>query len=1157
MEMFVLDEEVARLETELPLLHGAIRMALLMPLCWHLRQRNTQRALALADEAEMILLRWQMPEPEEQCIKARLLLVRSEVKWLAADLETAEQLGLSALAQFINHDDQAGAADAHWLLAWIAGDHGHTAARDAGLEEAAAHAHEAADNMRIDIIESALARLSIWRHVRANQAHWGERFHNQMADLHPAIGGWVNDYLGAVAFQSNDFGHAAACRTHTYEMALETGQIQRAIYAATNIGASFAHLNDHFAALEWKQRGLDLALPTGWPGSIGLCLIQTAESLRLLGRLDTAHELLAKARHTLLPLSDSRSYTLALRNLGDLALDQGAFIEAIEAFRQLEERADTLHQTDFQAAARRGQAHALSYLDRPREALQKACNALEMARGDGNASQQIASLRVLAEIHTLHPLVALDIEPSASGNLALHYLQQALEVAERIEGYTTPDDLLDAIADAYNAAGQPAAAFTFARKAWNTRKKTHSQETINHAISLQVRHETERERAEGEHHRKMAHSEARRAEALQQTSQVLKRLDIIGQEITAHLDLFAVFNSLNRHLNGLLDASHFAVYLLDHDGFSLNLTFGVEEGQALPPTRIDLSQDEAVEVRCVRERREIFLDRSSTGDCSPHFDSSPPMLSRLFAPLAIGDQILGIMTIQSSRINTYGEREQLIFRTLCAYGAIAFDNASAYRHLEATLNTLRTTQSELVDAMQVKYESERAQAENKHHRQLAASEAQRAEVLHQTSATLEHLSAIGQEITAQLDASVVYQSLNRHVCGLLNAHTFCIYLLDHDALLLHCVFNGDTEAGQRAAIAIDDPHAASARCVRLRHEILIDHPVGAAPSEAAATAIHCTPALCKLYSPLAIGNRILGVLSVQSDREQAFGDRERLIFRTLCGYGAIALDNANAYRQLQQAQAQLVGHEKLAALGALVAGVAHELNTPIGNSLMMASSLQEKTEIIEQKMRSQSLLQQDLAEFLIDAQEASSLIMRGLSSAADLVSSFKQVAVDRTTARRRPYELEQTSHEIIATMMSQIRQSGHSIDINIPNDIYLDGYPGPFGQIITNFINNALLHAFSGRTGGRMHLSATSHDKDRVLILFRDDGTGILEQNLRQIFEPFFTTKRDEGGSGLGLSIIYNIVTTLLNGKISVESAVGKGTTFTLDLPLIAPNQEH
>ncbi len=262
----------------------------------------------------------------------------------------------------------------------------------------------------------------------------------------------------------------------------------------------------------------------------------------------------------------------------------------------------------------------------------------------------------------------------------------------------------------------------------------------------------------------------------------------------------------------------------------------------------------------------------------------------------------------------------------------------------------------------------------------------------------------------------------------------------------------------------------------------------------------------------------------------AYGERERLIFRTLCAYGAIALDNASAYRQLQDAQAQLVSQEKLAALGSLMAGVAHELNTPIGNSLLIASTMQQKTEDVERLMNGPGLRRSDLAAYIDDASKASALVMRGLHSAADLVNSFKQVAVDRTTEQRRQFDLQQVSNEIIATVMNRIRSSGHRIETDIDFGIAMDSYPGPFGQVITNLINNALLHAFApapndgGAGTGCMRLSATP-DGARVQIVFADNGGGIAEQHLSRIFDPFFTTKLGQGGSGLGLSISYNIVT--------------------------------
>ncbi|MEN9867800.1 MAG: hypothetical protein RL748_3390, partial [Pseudomonadota bacterium] len=161
---------------------------------------------------------------------------------------------------------------------------------------------------------------------------------------------------------------------------------------------------------------------------------------------------------------------------------------------------------------------------------------------------------------------------------------------------------------------------------------------------------------------------------------------------------------------------------------------------------------------------------------------------------------------------------------------------------------------------------------------------------------------------------------------------------------------------------------------------------------------------------------------------------------------------------------------------------------------------------------------------------------------------------DRTTAQRRPFDLQQTCGEIVATMMNQIKNSGHTLLQDIAPGIVLNSYPGPFGQVITNLINNALLHAFDGRSHGQMTLLAYLQNPETVCIQFRDNGNGISEANLGRIFDPFFTTKLGQGGSGLGLSISYNIVTSLLNGSIKVHSNIHHGTTFVLELPLLPMN---
>ena len=475
-------------------------------------------------------------------------------------------------------------------------------------------------------------------------------------------------------------------------------------------------------------------------------------------------------------------------------------------------------------------------------------------------------------------------------------------------------------------------------------------------------------------------------------------------------------------------------------------------------------------------------------------------------------------------------------------------------------------------AMQVKHQTERAKAASEYHRQLAMAEASRAEVLAKTNATLARLGTVGQEITAQLNSDAVLAALNRHVHGLLDVSSFAVYLVDPDGR--HLVLAFGVEQGLALPpdrISRKDPHSSSARCWREGREISLNlEPPGTVPEAAGVapasnalqgpalpfSASEPDPALIpgtrlslsRLFAPLMIGERMLGVMTVQSFQRHAYGVSERFIFRTLCAYGAIALENSNAYQQLEVAQAQLVEQAKLAALGSLVAGVAHELNTPIGNSLMMSSALYEKADAIDGRMQQRGLQHRDLVEFLDDAQQAASVIIRGLTHGADLVSSFKQVAVDRTAAHRRVYNLQQTCHEVVATMMNQIRLAGHQIELEIPGAIMFDSYPGPFGQVIANFISNALAHAFPAGQTGRMRLSAQPAQAGRVLITFSDDGVGISEANVKRIFDPFFTGS--QGNNGLGLSISYNIVTSLLNGQIRVASTLGSGTRFMLDLPV-------
>ena len=215
---------------------------------------------------------------------------------------------------------------------------------------------------------------------------------------------------------------------------------------------------------------------------------------------------------------------------------------------------------------------------------------------------------------------------------------------------------------------------------------------------MQIRHDTERARAESDYHRELAAAEARRAQALQKNSDTLESLSLIGQEITAQLDATAIFAALDRHVHRLLDATHFSIFLMASDGLHLECQFGVEDRKPLPFLRVALNNSTSNAARCARDRREVVrqLERAEQDD--PNLiPGTLPSLSAMFAPLTVGDRLLGVMSIQSPLANAYQERELQVFRSLCSYAAIGLDNAFAYRRIAETLKSLREAQSELMD----------------------------------------------------------------------------------------------------------------------------------------------------------------------------------------------------------------------------------------------------------------------------------------------------------------------------------------------------------------------------------------------------------------------------------------------------------------------------
>jgi len=263
-----------------------------------------------------------------------------------------------------------------------------------------------------------------------------------------------------------------------------------------------------------------------------------------------------------------------------------------------------------------------------------------------------------------------------------------------------------------------------------------------------------------------------------------------------------------------------------------------------------------------------------------------------------------------------------------------------------------------------------------------------------------------------------------------------------------------------------------------------------------------------------------------------------------------------ALKDLQEAQANLVEAEKLASLGGLVAGVAHEINTPVGIALTAASLLKTRTDEITAAFNSGKIGKTAFKNYLGIAEESSDLLLSNINRAAGLVQSFKQVAVDQASDHRRNFNILDYTNETLHSLSPKLNKHAHKVLVDGPKDIVVNGYPGAFSQIITNLIMNSLIHGFESILDGNISILFNPYmngSQEMIEMRYSDNGAGIAEEHIKKIFDPFFTTKRGNGSSGLGLNVIFNIIHKTMGGSITVESELGVGTTFIVCFPQTSP----
>ncbi|HEY8034857.1 MAG TPA: ATP-binding protein [Methylobacter sp.] len=264
-------------------------------------------------------------------------------------------------------------------------------------------------------------------------------------------------------------------------------------------------------------------------------------------------------------------------------------------------------------------------------------------------------------------------------------------------------------------------------------------------------------------------------------------------------------------------------------------------------------------------------------------------------------------------------------------------------------------------------------------------------------------------------------------------------------------------------------------------------------------------------------------------------------------------DAETAFHSLKQTQDTLVQSEKMAALGGLVAGIAHEINTPVGVILMSSTHLETETDKVSSRYQQGELSGDELESYFDTAGQSVRLMTINSQRAAELINSFKQVAVDQTGGERREFELKSYIEEIVLSLLPKLKRTAISMTLECPEGLIVDSYPGALSQILTNFIVNSLQHAYQPDQAGRLKIRVALLSDDNIRLLYSDDGQGIPPELQSKIFDPFFTTQRGNGGSGLGLHIVYNAVYQTLKGRLQMHSAFAQGTMFTLHFPRVCP----